>query len=121
MIFTTEASDYWTEHFHFEKTTIANTKLLGTESINNIIINTVIPFCYAYGKHIGNKLLEEKAIDWLNQIKAEKNKYTEIWNQSNYKFSNAGETQGLIELNNNYCSKNKCVYCKIGATVMKLE
>ena len=120
-IFMTEASDYWTTHFHFEKTSTCSPKLLGNESINNIIINAVIPFCYAYGKHIGSIILQNKSIEWLNQIKAEKNKYTDIWEQSNYQFSNAAETQGLLELNNSYCAKNKCVHCKIGSTVMKLQ
>jgi len=121
LIFSIEASEFWTTHFHFEKSSNANSKLLGIESINNIIINVVIPFCYAYGKHIGSKTLLDKSIEWLNQIKPEKNKYTEIWEQSNYKFSNAGETQGLIELNNRYCVKNKCIHCKIGSSVMKMQ
>ena len=121
LIFSIEASEFWTTHFHFEKSSNANSKLLGIESINNIIINVVIPFCYAYGKHIGSKTLQDKSIEWLNQIKPEKNKYTEIWEQSNYKFSNAGETQGLIELNNMYCVKNKCIHCKIGSSVMKMQ
>jgi len=121
LIFSIEASEFWTTHFHFEKSSNANSKLLGIESVNNIIINVVIPFCYAYGKHIGSKTLQDKSIEWLNQIKPEKNKYTEIWEQSNYKFSNAGETQGLIELNNLYCVKNKCIHCKIGSSVMKMQ
>jgi hypothetical protein len=121
LIFSIEASEFWTTHFHFEKSSNANSKLLGIESINNIIINVVIPFCYAYGKHIGSKTLLDKSIEWLNQIKPEKNKYTEIWEQSNYKFSNAGETQGLIELNNMYCVKNKCIHCTIGSSVMKMQ
>jgi hypothetical protein len=121
LIFSVEASEFWTTHFHFEKSSNANSKLLGIESINNIIINVVIPFCYAYGKYIGSKTLLDKSIEWLNQIKPEKNKYTEIWEQSNYKFSNAGETQGLIELNNMYCVKNKCIHCKIGSSVMKMQ
>jgi hypothetical protein len=121
LIFSIEASEFWTTHFHFEKSSNANSKLLGIESINNIIINVVIPFCYAYGKHIGSKTLIDKSFEWLNQIKPEKNKYTEIWEQSNYKFSNAGETQGLIELNNRYCIKNKCIHCKIGSSVMKMQ
>ena len=120
-IFNTEASEFWTTHFHFEKSSNTTTKILGIESINNLIINAVIPFCYAYGKHIGSKTLQEKSIEWLNQIKPEKNKYTEIWEQSNYEFSNSGETQGLIELNNRYCLKNKCVHCNIGSTVMKIQ
>jgi hypothetical protein len=57
----------------------------------------------------------------INDYLPEKNKYTEIWEQSNYKFSNAGETQGLIELNNMYCIKNKCIHCKIGSSVMKMQ
>jgi hypothetical protein len=119
-IFEIEASDFWSTHFHFEKPSIAHSKQLGIESINNLIINAVIPFCYSYGKHIGSKILQDKSIEWLCQIKAEKNKYTAIWKQSNYEFSDAGETQGLIELNNAYCAKNKCVHCKIGSTVMKI-
>lgn len=120
-IFSTEASEFWINHFHFEKSSTINSKLLGIESINNLIINAVIPFCYSYGKQIGNKNLQEKSIKWLNEIKPEKNKYTEIWDQSNFKFSNAAETQGLIELNNIYCSKNKCIHCKIGSSVMKMQ
>jgi hypothetical protein len=120
-IFEIEASEFWSTHFHFEKPSIAHSKQLGIESINNLIINAVIPFCYSYGKHIGSKILQDKSIEWLHQIKPEKNKYTTIWEQSKYEFANAGETQGLIELNNSYCSKNKCIHCKIGSTVMKIQ
>ncbi|MFN5345975.1 MAG: DUF2851 family protein, partial [Bacteroidota bacterium] len=120
-IFEIEASEFWSTHFHFEKPSIAHSKQLGNESINNLIINAVIPFCYSYGRHIGSKVLQHKSIEWLHQINPEKNKYTTIWEQSKYVFANAGQTQGLIELNNSYCSKNKCVHCKIGLTLMKIE
>lgn len=119
-IFNVEASEYWTTHFHFENNAAPKMKLLGRESIDNIIINTIIPFCYAYGMHIGNKALLEKSIGWMNEMPAENNKFTRSWSKSNYKFRNAGDTQGLLQLNQKFCSMNKCVYCKIGSTILNL-
>ena len=120
-LFTTEASGFWITHFHFESRSEPITKQLGNDSINSIIINTVIPFCYAYGKHIGNTTIKNKAIEWLTQLPAEKNKYVKNWSYPIFKFSNALQTQGLIQLNNSYCAKNRCIHCKIGCNILNIQ
>ncbi len=120
-LFTTEASEFWTTHFHFESTSEPIAKQLGNDSINSIIINTVIPFCYAYGKHIDNSIIQNKAVEWLKQLPAEKNKYVNNWGHPVYNFSNALQTQGLIQLNNSYCAKNRCIHCKIGCKILNIS
>ncbi|MFM7015649.1 MAG: DUF2851 family protein [Bacteroidota bacterium] len=117
----TEASDYWATHYHFEKSTQPIVKHLGEESINGIIINCIVPFCYAYGLQIGNHEIQRKAHEWLKQLPAEKNKFTKLWNNASVQFINSSETQGLIQLNNSYCMKDKCVYCKIGSSILNLN
>ena len=97
-ILSTDVSDYWMHHYHFEKSTAPSTKLLGNESLHTIIANTIIPFCYAYGKHINEEKLIDKAYTWIKELWPEKNKYTKIWEQAGIKFNSMKETQGLLQL-----------------------
>ena len=112
--FCIKTSKFWDTHYTFKKKSKKRIKILGETSINTIIINTVIPIIFLYGKEKGNEKLINKSLDFLTKIKAEKNNIITKWNDSGIKITSAYESQALIQLYNEYCLKKRCLNCRIG-------
>lgn len=112
-------SPYWEWHYTFGKLTKKKVPTLGKGSIESIVINTAVPLLIAYGKQKGENEYQEKALDWLKNIKAEKNSITKLMEKCSFELKTAYDTQGIIELNKNYCQKKRCLECAIGKTFMK--
>ena len=114
-LFTSTASKYWDTHYQFGmESTHKQIKKIGASTLNNIMINVVVPMIFVYGKSINNEELTHKSIQWLSQLKPEKNAILSKWATLNIDIKNAMDTQALIELKNNYCSEKKCLNCSIG-------
>ena len=113
-LFKTQASPYWTAHFRFGKKTKPKIKSLGLSSINLLLINTIIPFTFVYGKQTASDDLMEKAVGWLEQIKSENNTIIRNFKDRGVNAQNAMQSQALIQLKNNYCDKKRCLECRIG-------
>ena len=83
--------------------------------INNILINTIVPVLFAYGHHHKENEYKDRALQWLEEISAEKNTitngYAASWALSN---KNAFDSQAFIQLKNEYCNKKRCLDCAIG-------
>lgn len=109
---------YWKIHYRFEKTSKKKSDRMGFTMVKNIIINTFVPFLYAYGKAHGNEEQQESALETLQQTKVEKNNIISGWKALDLIPENAFETQGLIELKNEYCAFKKCLTCKIGVWML---
>lgn len=84
-----------------------------------LIINTVIPFLYAYGKHKSNDALCLRATKLLEELKPENNYIIRMWKECGLEASHAGDSQALIQLKKNYCDLKKCLYCRIGYEYFK--
>ncbi len=91
---------------------------LGSAAINTIIINTVVPIVFLYGKLRFDEDKSNKAINWLEQINAEKNSIIDFWKTLNINVENAMQTQALLQLKNEYCTHKKCLSCEIGFHVL---
>lgn len=113
-IFTVGTSDYWEEHFNFSKTSPRQEKTLGTGALNLILINTVVPFLYAYGLYKSNDSLCERASSFLETLKAENNHVTRSWAGAGLPVHTAADSQALLQLQKEYCDKKKCLYCRFG-------
>jgi len=118
-LFSVYASEYWDTHYTFETTSPNETKILGKESIQTIVINTVVPFVFLYGREKGKEEISERAIRFLEMLPSENNKITRLWFDSNIKSKNAMESQALIQLYNNYCLRRKCLNCQIGTSIIR--
>ncbi len=118
-LLSSHVSDYWQKHYQFGKITDNQQSDMGTGSINNLIINTIVPILFAYSIYTGDIELKEKAVAYLENIPAEKNRITRFWNNLGFKTTNMFETQASIELYNNYCSRNKCLNCQIGIEILR--
>ena len=112
-------SEYWLPHYTFGGSPPSRPKTLSNTSLDLLIINTVVTFLYAYGLHKGNRVLCARAGSFLEELKAENNYITRMWEQCGMKASNAADSQALIQLKKEYCDKKKCLYCRIGYEYLK--
>lgn len=113
------ANDYWHYHYVFDEATAYKEKNLGTQMINNILINTIIPIVFAYGLYNKEEAYKNKALQWLEEIAAEKNNITNAWAGLGIENKNAFDSQALIELKNEYCNKKRCLNCAVGNRLLK--
>lgn len=109
-----EAAGYWEMHYNFGEASAARIKKLGTDMVENIIINTIAPVIFAYGHYYNEDGYKEKAVNWLASLKPEQNQVTRIWKSLGLENQNAADSQALIELKNQYCNEKKCLGCSAG-------
>lgn len=110
----TQTSDYWKTHYIFGSISPEKEKKMSNKSLLLIILNTVIPFMYAYGIYKGNERLIEQAETMLEELKPENNHITRLWERSGIKLENAADSQAVIQLKEAYCNCKKCLYCRFG-------
>lgn len=91
-------------------------KLLGIKGskLDLIVINTVIPVIFSYGRTKGKEQYCEQAFDLLDQLAAEDNHIVRMWRECGMDVRTAGDSQALIQLKNEYCDKKECLRCRIG-------
>jgi hypothetical protein len=112
-------NNYWLTHFHFNKSTKEVSVQVGRKSIQNILINTVCVFLFAYGKYTDQPQFLDRALDFLDLIPAEDNIIIEQYSDSGIKAHNAFMSQALLQLNKYYCTQKKCLNCGIGIKILK--
>lgn len=112
------ASEYWDTHYLFDKPSPKKVKKLGNVAIDNIIINTIVPFMFVYASHRGLERYKDKAISFLTQLKTEKNNIVQKFIDLKLKPLNAADSQSLLELKNEYCNNKKCLNCGIGISIL---
>lgn len=117
-LFKCEPSEYWQTHYLFGENSDTRRKILGKNSIESLMINTVIPFVFYYAQHNGNETLKEKAIQLLETIRAEQNIITKNWQSLGIVINTAYDSQAFLQLKKQYCDEKKCLFCRIGHKVL---
>lgn len=112
-------SEYWLTHYRLGELSEARPKALSSASIDLLIINTVVPFLYAFGKRRSEESLLLRANRLLEEIRPENNHIIRLWGECGIKAAHAGDSQALIELKKNYCDTKKCLYCRFGYEYLK--
>ena len=120
-LFQGDTSPYWITHYSFGEISRPQTKHLSKASIDLLIINTVVPFLYAYGKYRGQASLTTRAGEFLEALKPENNYITRMWKECGLTAAHAGDSQALIQLKKQYCDPKKCLYCRIGYEYFKRQ
>lgn len=114
------ASSYWDTHFQFDgEETRKSPKSLGKTSVQNIVINTIAPIQFLYAAKQDTHKLQEQALQLLEAVPAEQNNITGLWAENGWEPINAGQSQALIQLYNNYCSRKRCLECTIGLNIIR--
>lgn len=114
-----ETSKYWESHYSFTSLSSKRKKVLTKQFIDLVLINTIIPLKFVYQKYIG-KLDEEHILQLIQEIKPEKNSIIDKFNTLEISSKNAFESQALLQLKNEYCTKQKCLQCAIGNNLLKV-
>ncbi len=118
LFFHINASEYWQTHYTFGKPSNKKTKYPGDSSINVILINTVAPILFAYGKKNNIEKYCTNALAILEDLKPEKNSLITEFKKHGINPLNAADTQALIQLRKEYCDHRKCLYCKVGYQIL---
>jgi hypothetical protein len=113
------ANDYWHYHYVFDEAGAFRKKKLGVQMIDNILINTVIPILFAYGHYHNENGFKDKALKWIEEIKAEKNAITRGFTLLHITNKTAFDSQSLIQLKNEYCNKKRCLDCSVGNFLLR--
>jgi hypothetical protein len=117
--FSVTANDYWHYHFLFDAESDWQPKVVGKEMIANIVINSVIPALYTYGRVRTEQKYIAKAIDWMERMPAENNAIVRKWKQLRVSVRSAIDSQALLELKSGYCDMRRCLDCRIGTNLLK--
>lgn len=85
---------------------------------HQIIINCFVPFLFWFGQVREDDILTEKAMDLLRLIPAEQNAVIEKWKKIEISSKNAADSQALLEIFNEFCTKKKCLSCDVGIQLL---
>lgn len=114
-------SDYWNEHYVFEKPVIIKNKMLGDDFKTTLQINVTAPLLYAYGIFSGSDKFIDQALCLLYSMHGEENNKTRIFDVTEWQQDNAFNSQAMIELYDNYCAKKRCLECAIGHKILRTQ
>jgi hypothetical protein len=118
-LFRVELSDYWLTHYVFDKESKSRSKRLGKNAIQLLVINTIVPFLFLYGKRKADSAFKDQALQLLEEVSPEKNSTIEQWKVLGMQPDSAYQTQALLQLKNEYCSAQRCLECGIGGAILK--
>ncbi len=110
--YTCGTSDYWKTHYVFGKKSTEKDKYISKSSVDIVLINSVVPFFYAYGKYINSQTLQGRAIGLLETMASEKNHITKGFEAVGIESRSAKDSQALAELKAQYCDRKECYVCK---------
>lgn len=117
-VFDVQVPEYWQTHYTFDKASTKKRKSLTHSFVDLIIINTIIPFKFAYSRSMG-KEDTDSLITMLQQITPEKNTIIDKFKSFKVNIQSAYDTQSLLQLKNEYCSKKRCLQCAVGLELLK--
>ena len=120
-LFIVYPSEYWENHYVFNKKSVKKRKSLGKSAVDIILINTIIPFLFIYGVIKGKPEYKTRAIEFLETMKPEKNAIIAKWNELGIGSKDAFHSQALIQLKNKYCNHKKCLNCQIGNSIIRIS
>ncbi len=123
-LFIVKGEGFWKSHYVFDQpSSIRINYFVGVSRADEIIINNILPIISIYFDIFGKKDLVQKVNKlYLNYYqKSENNLVNEV--ASTLQLEDAWKRsvlyQGMIDLFRNYCSREKCLECKIGKRVFE--
>ncbi len=118
-IFSHTLSGYWQNHTCFGGTETCGNDSMRQKQVDVIIINSVVPMLYIYGKHRRDEKLCERAEDLLHQIAGEENSIIKRWREPGVTVECAADSQALLQLHRGYCKNNNCINCRFAFHYIK--
>lgn len=110
---------FWDNHYTFQKDSVNKPKKMGSQMIDTLIINTVVPVLFAYGLLHNEEPYKNRALNWLDELEPENNSITNGYSQLGIVNKSACDSQALLELKTHYCDPKKCLDCAVGNALLK--
>ena len=111
----THVSDFWRTHYTFtSQSTKPTEKSLSKASIQLLIINSVAPMLFTYGRYKSDQRLCDRAFALWQQLPPENDSIIRDWAAAGIPCENAADSQALLQLHRNYCQRRDCLRCKFG-------
>ncbi|MBM3185312.1 MAG: DUF2851 family protein [Bacteroidetes bacterium] len=85
--------------------------------LNNFLINCVAPFVFWKGNNGDDPQLIKKAIQILTIIPKETNYITRKWKEIGVHPKNAYDSQALLEIYKQFCTRKECLNCMVGKKI----
>lgn len=115
-----KANSYWDVHYNFDVPSAKKLeKTIGKNSINILLINSVIPLLYSYGEKRADEMIKARALSFLHELKGEDNNIIRNWKKEGIQVETAFDSQALLQLKSNYCDIKNCLNCTIGNVILK--
>ena len=92
---------------------------LSRNSIDLLFINAVIPSLFAYARTHHDDERAARALEWLEQLRAESNATVRAWHEAGLTARHAADSQALLQLKQHYCDRKDCLRCRFGAYFMR--
>ncbi|ARK11233.1 DUF2851 family protein [Fibrella sp. ES10-3-2-2] len=112
-------SDYWQTHYRFGNAANKVSSSLGGATAEGLLVNTAAPLVAAYARHKDVPDLLDRAVSLLEQLPAEDNRITRLWDVIGLNVRNAFDSQAAIELYNEFCTPKRCLSCQIGIALVR--
>ena len=114
-----KAGEYWDTHYLFGKPSPEKEKYLGEQSISHLIVNAVIPLLLVMGEYTSSVKCLQMASALLSDLRAESNSIIRAWKSQGIIPKNAFESQALLHLYREYCTRGRCMECSIGRKLIE--
>lgn len=113
------ATGYWETHYVFGRESAARGKALSEASLDGLVVNAAAPVLFAYGRRHGDERRCERAMEWLEQTRPERNHVVEAWAAAGLRAGSAAESQALLCLTQRYCERHDCLRCRFGTAWLR--
>lgn len=111
-VFQISATEYWDSHYRFSQLTKATQpKVLGKNGIHTVLLNSALPFRFAYAHIQGDTELVAKTLQMYEGAAPDDNAIVRAFVEMGVSCQNAAQSQALLQLQKNYCEPNRCYLC----------
>ena len=98
-------------------TRVLSPSAIGKRSVDILLINTLLPYRYAYALAHHDEQGVQEVLEWMQRIPAEDNSIIRQWRLIGQQVRSAADTQALIHLYQHYCQNQQCINCEVGKLV----
>ncbi len=98
-------------------TRVLSPSAIGIRSVDILLINTLLPYRYAYALAHHDERGSQEVLEWMQRIPAEDNSIIRQWRLIGQQVRSAADTQALIHLYQHYCQNQQCINCEVGKLV----
>lgn len=121
-MFIIKGEGYWKNHYMFGQPSNSDINyFIGGSRADEIIINVLLPYMNIYADIFSRPTVTKKILQiYANYVQIDNNNIVKFVSDSlvlDNSWKKSSLSQGMIELFRNYCSKNRCLECKIGETI----